>query len=160
MAQKLNNTELIIFKKLLMDNSMEVDSITNLCIQLGIFSEEELYQKLQEIKSEHLKMNNTDHNTPYLLDALITDMIAEMPLEDRVSTANLEESEIRILQLTLRRYVKHRLDQLNETGNEKLKKECIAVTGIKSLNDAEAASVILKELWKRLQETHRLRVVK
>jgi hypothetical protein len=105
-------------------------------------------------------MDSTDYNTPALLDALITDMIAEMPLEDRVSTANLEEHEIRILQLTLRKYVKHRINQFSETGNEELKKECIAVSGVESLNDAEAASVILKELWKRLRETHRLRVVR
>ena len=58
------------------------------------------------------------------------------------------------------KYVKHRLDQLTEPGNEKLKKECIAVSGIESLNDSEAASVILKELWKRLRRTHRLRVMK
>ena len=56
-------------------------------------------------------MNSKDHNTQSLLNALITDLIAEMPLEARVSTANLEENEIRILQLTLRKYVKHRLDQ-------------------------------------------------
>jgi hypothetical protein len=104
-------------------------------------------------------MNSSDQDTPSFLDALITDMIADMPLEDRVSTANLEESEIRILQLTLRKYVKHRINQFNETGNEELKKECIAVSGIESLNDAEAASVVLKELWKQLRETHRLRVV-
>ena len=105
-------------------------------------------------------MNSRDHSTQSLLDALITDLIAEMPLEERVSTANLEENEIRILQLTLRKYVKHRRDQLNETGNEELKKECIKISGIESLNDSEAASVILKELWKRLRETHKLRVVK
>ncbi len=105
-------------------------------------------------------MNSRDHNTQSLLDALITDLIAEMPLADRVRTANLEENEIRIPQLTLRKYVKHRFDQLTETGNEKLKKECIKISGIRSLNDSEAASIILKELWKRLRETHRLTAVK
>ena len=46
------------------------------------------------------------------------------------------------------------------TGNEELKKECIALSGKSSLNDAEAAGVILKELWKRLRETHKLRVIR
>ena len=55
MTRKLNDTELVIFQELLMGNSMEVDTVTNLCIQLGIFTEEELYRKLQEIKSDHLK---------------------------------------------------------------------------------------------------------
>ena len=52
---KLDDTELVTFKGLLMANSIEVDTITNLCIQLGIFTEDELYKKLQEIKSDHLK---------------------------------------------------------------------------------------------------------
>ena len=55
MAQKLNDTELVMFEELLISNSMEVDSITNLCIQLGIFTEQKLYKKVQEIKSDHLK---------------------------------------------------------------------------------------------------------
>jgi hypothetical protein len=32
-------------------------------------------------------MDNADNNIPSLLDALITDLIAEMPLEARVSAA-------------------------------------------------------------------------
>jgi hypothetical protein len=55
MAQKLNDTELVTFQELLMANSMEVDTVTNLLINLGIFTEQELHMKLQEIKSEHLK---------------------------------------------------------------------------------------------------------
>ena len=105
-------------------------------------------------------MNKPDNSTPSLLDALITDLIAEMPLEARVSTANLDDNEIRILELTLRKYVKYRLDQLNDTGNKELKKECIALSGKESLSDSEAAGMILNELWKRLRDTHRLRVVK
>ena len=99
-------------------------------------------------------------NKNSLLDALIIDLIAEMPLEARVSTANLDDNEFRILDLTLRKIVKYRLEQLNDTGNEELKRECIALSGKDSLDDAEAATIILKELWKRLRETHKLRVVK
>jgi hypothetical protein len=104
-------------------------------------------------------MNSTDHSVPTLLDALITDLIAEMPLEDRVNIANLSDSDIRILELTLSKYLKYRLDQFNESGNEQLLKECIELTGDESLNDTEAASVVLKQLWIRLGETQRLRVV-
>ncbi len=41
MAQRLDDTELVTFKELLMANSIEVDSVTNLCIQLGVFTEQE-----------------------------------------------------------------------------------------------------------------------
>ena len=60
MAQKLGDSKLVTFKELLMANSIEVDTVTNICIQLGIFTEEELYKKLQEIKSEHLKNEHAD----------------------------------------------------------------------------------------------------
>jgi len=33
-------------------------------------------------------------------------------------------------------------------------------SGDENLDEANAATVILKELWKRLRETHKLRVVK
>ena len=55
MTQKPNETELVIFKKLLMDNSMEVETIAKLCLYLGIFTEEELSGKLQEDQADHLK---------------------------------------------------------------------------------------------------------
>jgi hypothetical protein len=44
--------------------------------------------------------------------------------------------------------------------NKKLLKDCIKQSGNETLGEAEAALHILKELWNRLQETHRLRVVK
>jgi hypothetical protein len=44
--------------------------------------------------------------------------------------------------------------------NKKLLKDCIKQSGNETLDEAEAASYILKELWKRLRETHKLRVVK
>jgi len=44
--------------------------------------------------------------------------------------------------------------------NVKLLKDCIKQSGKATLDEAEAALYILKELWNRLQETHRLRVVK
>ena len=55
-------------------------------------------------------MNKTDNRAPDLLNVIITDLIAEMPLEARVSTANLDDDEIRILELKLQKIVKYRLE--------------------------------------------------
>ena len=52
------------------------------------------------------------------------------------------------------------IDSQSEDVNKKLLKDCINQSENKTLDEAEAASYILKELWNRLQETHRLRVVK
>jgi hypothetical protein len=58
------------------------------------------------------------------------------------------------------KFMKYRLDQLNEQGNDLLLKECIERSGDESLDDAGATAFILTEMWNRLRESHRLRVVK
>ena len=94
------------------------------------------------------------------VDEVIDDIIAEMPLDDRVRTANLDEDGIAVAQLALGKYLRHLIDNQSEDVNEKLLKDCIKQSGKATLDEAEAALYILKELWNRLQETHRLRVVK
>ena len=82
-----------------------------------------------------------------------------MPLETRVNTANLDEDEFRVVELTLGKYIRYRLDQMDVDVNETLMKDCLVKAG-ESLNEVDAATVILKEFWNRLRETHRLRVIK
>jgi len=38
--------------------------------------------------------------------------------------------------------------------------DCCKVTGYEKLNPDEAAGIIVKEMWKKLRETHKLRAVK
>ncbi len=80
-------------------------------------------------------------------------------LEAKVSTANLDENEFRVLELTLGKYIRYRLDQFDVGINKEIVKDCLEKSG-ESLNEVDAASVIIKELWNRLRESHRLRVVK
>jgi len=94
------------------------------------------------------------------IDAVVDDIIAEMPLDDRVRTANLDEDGVLVLQLALGKYLRSLLDSQSEGVNQNLLEDCIKQSGNETLDKAEAASYILKELWKRLQETLRLRVVK
>ena len=94
------------------------------------------------------------------VDEVIDDIIAEMPLDDRVRIANLDEDGIAVVQLALGKYLRYLIDNQSEDVNEKLLKDCIKQSGNETLDEAEAASYILKEIWNRLQETHRLRVVK
>ncbi len=108
-------------------------------------------------------MNESDNNTMSILDALIIDIIDDLPLvplEAKVSVTNYDMDEIRVLELVLGKYLRYKLDQLNETGNEELITECIERSEDESLGDVVAAVFILKEIWKQLRETHRLKVVK
>jgi hypothetical protein len=77
-------------------------------------------------------------------DSLITELLANMSLQDKVYVANLSEQSIHVLESTMENYVKHRLD----------------LQPSKTREDVEEAAVILREVWKRLKETHKLRVVK
>ena len=105
-------------------------------------------------------MKQSDKKKCDTVEAVVEDITAEMPLDDRVRTANLDEDGLLILQLGLGKYLRYLIDNQSEDVNKKLLKDCIKQSGNETLDEAEAASYILKELWNRLKETHRLRAVK
>jgi hypothetical protein len=105
-------------------------------------------------------MNQPDKHSRSFIETLITEIIAEISLEDRVKFANLAEDEIQVLEAILGKFLNYRLEKLDEKLNEELLKECRAKSGDKSLDHSGAAVFILKELWNRLRDTYKLRVVK
>jgi hypothetical protein len=105
-------------------------------------------------------MTKQNKNSLSLLDALIKGVINEMSLEARVSIADLKEDEFRVLEQIQGKFIKYRLDQLSDEGNNELLKECRERSGDKSMDDVGASVFILREIWRRLKETHKLRVVK
>jgi hypothetical protein len=104
-------------------------------------------------------MNQSNKYTQSLLDALINDILDEIPLEDMVRFANLAEAEVEVLEAVLSKLITYRLEKLDDRVNEDLLQECIERSGDNSLDDAGASGFILTELWKRLRETHKLRIV-
>ena len=105
-------------------------------------------------------MNQSDKDNPRTVDVVVDEIIAELTLEERVGTADLDENEFHVVELTLGKLIRYKLDQLEVGVNEALRDDCISRSGRSTLNDTDAAAVILKEVWERLKETHRLRVVK
>ncbi|MFC1535191.1 hypothetical protein ACFL7M_17720 [Thermodesulfobacteriota bacterium] len=55
MAEKLDDKELVSFKELLMANSIQVDTLSQLLIEKGIISEEEFFSKLKQVQAEYQK---------------------------------------------------------------------------------------------------------
>ena len=94
------------------------------------------------------------------VDEVVNEIIAEMPLDDRVRVANLDEDGIAVAQLALGKYLRYLIDNQSEDLNEKLLRDCIKQSGNEKVDEDEAALYILKELWNRLRDTHRLRAVK
>jgi len=58
MAKKLDPSELVNFKELLMANSMQVDAIAQLLIEKGVFTKEEFFDMLKRVQMEYKSKNN------------------------------------------------------------------------------------------------------
>ena len=73
----------------------------------------------------------TKHNksTPTLLDELITFIINDLTTEALAGIADLDEDELRVLELVHGMYIKHRLSQLTEQGSEDLLEAYVNDTG-------------------------------
>ena len=104
-------------------------------------------------------MNPSDKTRLTTVDQVVDEIIDELPLEAKVSRANLDEDEFRVVELTLGKLIRYKLDQVDFGVKTELMKDCLAKAG-EPLNEVDAATVIIKELWNRLRKTHRLRVVK
>ena len=103
-------------------------------------------------------MTQSDKNCLNTVDQVVDEIIDELTLTEKVSAADLDENEFRVLELILGKYIRHRLDQMDIGVNKDLMKDCADKSG-ESLDEIDAATVILKALWQRLVATHRLRVV-
>ncbi len=53
MAEKLDEKELVSFEELLRANMIQVDTVTQLLIEKGIFSEQEFFTKLKEVLHDY-----------------------------------------------------------------------------------------------------------
>ena len=62
MAEKLDSSELVNFKELLMANSMQIDAIAQLLIENGVFSKEEFFDMLKRIQMDYQRRENNAGN--------------------------------------------------------------------------------------------------
>ncbi len=72
-----------------------------------------------------------------ILEQIVDDIISELPLKERVSFANMNEKDAEILQSVFDLYIRNKIGPESE----------------------EEYTAIMKALWERLQETHRMRVL-
>jgi hypothetical protein len=55
MARKLNDSEIVDFKELLIANSIQTDALVQLLIEEGIISQEKFFTKLKEVQAKYQK---------------------------------------------------------------------------------------------------------
>jgi len=53
MAEKLNPKELVSFEELLISNSNQIEALTQLLVEKGIFTFKEIFEKLKEVKKNY-----------------------------------------------------------------------------------------------------------
>jgi hypothetical protein len=125
----------------------------------------EIYQLVKDIieSAYHLgltgnNISDTLQGLPQTVEEAVDQIIAEMHIRDRTLIAALSEDDLFILEQILGIYIKQKLDEW--AVNEQLLGSCRELADDDNLNESDAAGIIIKELWKKLRETHKLRVVK
>jgi hypothetical protein len=95
---------------------------------------------------------------PQTVNSAVEMLISKIQLKDSVRIANMQESDLIYLHLTLGNYIRNTFGLL--TGNETLMQNCKDILGKKKIQVDEASYVIIRSLWKRVHETHVMRVIK
>jgi hypothetical protein len=98
--------------------------------------------------------NHLPNNVRQAVDRLIRDL----PFKDRVRIANMSESELPALNRTLGEHIISKYGLVN--GNPALVRSVRWIARRPLRDEADAAAVIIRELWKRLRATHTLRLIK
>jgi hypothetical protein len=85
-------------------------------------------------------------------------LIEGLAFKDRVTIANMAESELSALNHTLGEYIISNYGLIN--GNPALVRSVRWIARRPLRDETDAAAVIIRELWKRLRATHTLRLIK
>ena len=95
---------------------------------------------------------------PHSVEDAVYRLKQVLPLKDRAVMANMQGGEIDQLRAGLGDYIKENFGLY--TGNTALLRSCAQWGGLSEPLADEACAVILRALWKDLQTTHRLRIIK
>jgi len=119
-----------------------------------------IMSKVQERRhsSQSTKRITKSPEPPRTVEQAVERLITELSLKDKTTIANMAEAELSTLHLNLGEYIRKVFGLWS--GNQDLIKSCCRIAGSVNVHQDEASSIIIRELWQQLRETHRLRVVK
>ena len=95
---------------------------------------------------------------PRTVGEAVDRLLSNMPLKDKITVANMSHDELPNLHLTLGGYILNNFGLLS--GNWELMKSCRSRADSPLQHEEDAVGIILDALWDKLQQTHKLRVVK
>jgi len=94
---------------------------------------------------------------PTTVTEAVDTLISDLFLKDKTRISAMQPPELDDLLPTLGTYIKETFGLL--TGNHTLIKACMQSTHANRMIPDEACTVIIRELWNKLQLTHKLRIV-
>jgi len=95
---------------------------------------------------------------PQTVEDAVERLISDIPMKDKSALANLQEKDLYLLRSSVGVYIRRQFGLLS--GNRALIASCGSISGDEGLNGLQASDIIIHELWKRLQKSHALRLVK
>jgi len=115
-----------------------------------------LEHAIQILKAEEQRLD-TRLKQPETVAAAVARLVVELSLRDKTIIANMDGADLGNLLFSLGISIRN---SFLYPRNEKLLESCRLVSKDKYLHWDQASAVIIKELWKRLKNSHKLRVVK
>lgn len=116
---------------------------------------------MSEIGAENSPLSGTANmpiQRPQSVEEAVEQLILQMPLKDRATVANMSQNELPSLNSSIGGYIINNFRLLS--GNHDLMDSCRLEAGGPFRHEEEAVSILIKALWEKLRQTHRLRVVK
>lgn len=95
---------------------------------------------------------------PQSVNEAVHVLMSEMILKDKAKIANMSEFDLEFLNVTLGMYIRDNFRLW--TGNDALMDSCKKLSLNDELHPDSASQIIIDALWKKLQDTHKLRLVK
>jgi len=116
---------------------------------------------MSEIGAENSPLSETvimPIRRPQSVEEAVERLILQMPLKDKATVANMSQNELPSLNSSIGGYIINNFRLLS--GNHDLMDSCRLEAGGPFRHEEEAVSILIKALWEKLRQTHRLRVVK
>jgi hypothetical protein len=92
------------------------------------------------------------------IDKAVESLLSKLSFRERCYIGNMVESDLVYLDITLGAHIRETFG--HRSGNMSFLETCKEFLGKDDISDDDVTQVILKELWKKLHETHALKIVK
>jgi len=116
-----------------------------------------ILEQVAKILTDEERKSKVELKQPETVDEAVERLVTELSLKVKTAIANMAEEDLIDLHLSLGLSIRNRFLY---PRNERLLESCRHVAKDKYLHWDQAGRLILKHLWRRLQEIHKLRVVK